>query len=750
MVNPVLDPKVKSLLDQLRQGQREMGEWRGGTLAVSAVPGAGKSYGMAVAAAIALSRIPKFQTQQIVLVTFTRSAAISLKRKVKENLALLELPNQGYTVQTLHSLALSIANQHPQQSGIRLDQMTLISPYRGHQLIQETVDAWIQNNPTLYRILIEQGEFDGEETNRLQRQSVLNADILPAIASIFIQEAKSSGLTPEDLYTASSQESTELPLIKIGAGLYQIYESLLQSRQLIDYEDMILGALKALQTPAIRTLWQEKILAVFEDEAQDSTPLQFQLLDCLAQSPGQAPNLIRVGDANQAINSSFTPADPKYFRQFCSQQQDQGRLAHMVYAGRSNPLILETANRFLQWVNQAHGSVFIPQIIQPVPEEDPQPNANPPMMGNGVEVVFPSDVYRSVDAIASRIIQLYEQDPELTYAILVRENKQGQFVADVLANPQKYDLEFELPDSFSIYDVGQAQQMSNIPRQLLTLLQFVARPHSPTYLQETLELLIQRQLIASQDISALVGEPERFLYPSPLDNLQAPEVMAARQFCTKLLRARSELPQVQLISFLALALAYNPEELATADKLASRIIQQTQDRRSLESIISALQSLLNSERFEAVTIDPEQQNLCRDRQITILTMHKAKGLDWDVVFLPFLHESLTTGRTGVSQQSRFLGEISLPDTSRHLIRGWAQDQQILSIEQAGKTAQALKIAEEYRLLYVAMTRPKKLLWMSACDFAPFWWGGFQWDRPDSLQSQSPIPFLTCMSTQSLG
>ncbi|MEM9136427.1 MAG: 3'-5' exonuclease, partial [Cyanobacteria bacterium P01_F01_bin.42] len=442
-----------------------------------------------------------------------------------------------------------------------------------------------------------------------------------------------------------------------------------------------------------------------------------------------------------AINSSFTPAEPRYFRQFCTQQR-LGRCATMVYAGRSTAKILDTANAFLLWANQTAGPVFIPQMIQPVPADDPQVNSNPAPLGQGVEVAFPADVYQSVDTIAKRIIQLYREDPTLSFAILVRENKQGQFLAEVLANPQSYELDFNFSElEMTIYDVGQAQQMSSIPRQMLTLLQFVQRPHSPTFVKEVLALLIKRQVIAPLETGGLVSEPERFLYPGPLDPAQSSEVCQARLLCTQMLRAKTELPQLQLMAFLAIALNYSAEELATTDKLASRIMQQTQGDRTLSAIIAALQTLLSSERFEPVNVDPDAQNLCRERQITILTMHKAKGLDWDVVFLPFLHESVFSGRVGVSQQMRFLGDISLPEASRHLIRGWAQKKR-LSLDQAWSTAKALKRAEEHRLLYVAMTRPKRLLWMSACESAPFWWGGFSWDKPESLQSQTPVPFLT--------
>jgi len=74
---------------------------------------------------------------------------------------------------------------------------------------------------------------------------------------------------------------------------------------------MILAALRVLENNTVRQLWQRQFFAVFEDEAQDSSPLQYRLLQTLATDPNNpySPlNLIRVGDPNQAINSTFTPS----------------------------------------------------------------------------------------------------------------------------------------------------------------------------------------------------------------------------------------------------------------------------------------------------------------------------------------------------------------------------------------------------------------------------------------------------------
>ena len=91
-----------------------------------------------------------------------------------------------------------------------------------------------------------------------------------------------------------------------------------------------------------------------------------------------------VGDPNQAINSTFTPADPVFFNQFCEANRPD-RLATIDQAGRSTATIMAAANHMLRWVNQRFAQPpFREQAILPVPLDDPQPNANPAPLGRGV------------------------------------------------------------------------------------------------------------------------------------------------------------------------------------------------------------------------------------------------------------------------------------------------------------------------------------------------------------------------------
>ena len=738
----------------LRAGQRDLADWPGGPLAVSAVPGAGKSTGMAAAAAITIARHELNARRQLVLVTFTRSAAANLKTKVQKHLRDLQLPLNSFVTYTLHGLALTIATRNPDLSGISLDTLTLLTPTQGNRLIRTCVERWIAENPDLYQRLLEGRQFDGEETERLRRQSTLRTEILPSLATTVIHEAKSSGVLPEDL-TALARAVTrpvtegfeDYDVLAIAAGLYAQYQSLLAQRSFIDYDDMILAALRVLESEDAKRFWRDRVFAVFEDEAQDSAPLQTALLETLAADPDgpqQPLNLVRVGDPNQAINSTFTPADPVFFNQFCDRVQQQQRLIVMDQAGRSSPLIMAVANATLAWVNQSGMAGAIPpfrsQPIHPVPDDDPQPNANPDPIGQGVEFHRPETVTQTVQHLAAKAIALYEADPNLSLAILVRENRQGRFIGQLLQDPETLGIDL-LTTGLRIFDVGAQDRQTHVPSEMLALLQFIERPHSPDRLKAALRILVDRQRIPSQDLNVLAKLPEQFLYPGPLDVPPTTEAaQQTRRLCGGILRARLELPPYHLIPFVGLTLGYNQSELATADKLAARLAQQTRENNTLGEMIRVLQDIVGTERFEAVDTEDRDDRYTRPGQLTIMTMHKAKGLDWDVVFLPFLHERTIPGTLWVPPQQTFLGDFSLPEVARAQIRAETHAEQkpapIPDLLSAWQQAKELKIAEEFRLLYVAMTRSKRLLWMSAARQAPFSWG-----NPNNLTESAPCPCL---------
>ncbi|MEL6927431.1 MAG: ATP-dependent helicase [Cyanobacteria bacterium J06600_6] len=750
-----LKSELVLLKHSLRSGQQGLANWCGGEMAVSAVPGAGKSHSLSVAAAIAIAQNQLHSRRQLVVVTYTRSAAANIKSKIRDRLKDLQLPPGGFVVHTLHGLALNIANSRRELSGLDLDKVTIIVPNQGHRLIRGAVERWIAQHPQQYQRLLEGVQFDGEETERLRRQSVLRTEVLPGLTNTVVREAKSSGLMPRELLELSTAARDEYGILEIAGGLYQEYQESMRSQDFVDYDDMILAALKVLEYSPMRLLWQNQVYGVFEDEAQDSSPLQEKLISVLAGNaaqPNSAPNLVRVGDPNQAINSTFTPADPIYFNRFCEICDSANSLTTMNQAGRSSKIIIDSANFVVQWVNQQWVTAseakmsppFRPQNIVTVPVDDPQPDANPQPVQGGVVIAIPDDVYQTVEIVAKQAIALLKAHPERNAAILVRENRQALFLAAELAYLQR-------EHGIKIFEVGESERYSQIPAEILKLLQFIDRPHSPDNLKAALEVLQHRTLIPTQDLNALATFPEQFLYPTPLDPAQGPHVEQARRYCVNLLSAKLELPHYQLIPFLGMTLKYTGSELATLQKLSEKVSQQIKGKSSPWAAIETLEEIVSAENFEGVGTD-NGDRYTRPNQITIITMHKAKGLDWDYVFIPFLHQDILPGQPWIPNAGKFLGNFTLSEVARAQIRSLVHHQhqegdQALEIPlppAAWQSAVKLKQAEEYRLLYVAMTRAKRLLWMSAADLGPFRWSVFRADQPESLQQKKPCPVLPAL------
>lgn len=296
-------------------------------------------------------------------------------------------------------------------------------------------------------------------------------------------------------------------------------------------------------------------------------------------------------------------------------------------------------------------------------------------------------------------------------------------------------------------NTARPERSSPVPGELLTLLQFLLRPHSPQHLLAALKLAILRERIPAQDAPALATQPERFLFPTPLDPQGSVQSTTARRFLQGLLRACRALPTTELVTFLALSLNYSAAELATADKLGDRLSRQLGSFPSLDRLVQLLADLVADEAFEAVDLDNADQRLTRAGQITLLTMHKAKGLDWDAVFLPFLEHSSFLGQARnqpVAPSLQFLADYPLPQVARSQLRQaiHAETGRSLTPMDAVQEAQDLKLAEEYRLLYVAMTRARRLLWMAAARQAPS-----SWRNPAILREQDPTPAFSALLQQ---
>ncbi|MBP6789678.1 MAG: ATP-dependent helicase, partial [Candidatus Promineofilum sp.] len=441
MDTPIDTPATPPL--RLRPAQEEILAYRSGRMAVSAVPGSGKTFTLSLLAAqlIADGRVDTANSQQVLVVTFLNASVDTFRARIRRRLLEMGLPDVGFDVRTLHSLALEIIRVG---SDILSEELTVLDEGQSRQFLDAAVDGWINDNARLWEAFLPDygGEYSPQMIARWR-------DITATTAAAFIREAKNERYRPEEIFAAiragaepprpSGEEWGEgqdvpdvarSPLMYMLAGIYSRYQTALARQGGLDYDDLIWSAADRLEhepdlAQALRRRWPY----VLEDEAQDSVPLQETLLE---QLTGPSGNWVRVGDPNQAITSTFTAAHPRFFSRFIDRPDVVART--LPNSGRSAPLLIGAANALLNWtidnhpVPEVRTDAFRRQDILTTPPGDAQPN--PP----DSEAAARIRVYRhreedELPAVARLAWEYSQEKPDQTLAILVPTHQVGFSIA---------------------------------------------------------------------------------------------------------------------------------------------------------------------------------------------------------------------------------------------------------------------------------------------------------------------------------
>ena len=371
-----------------RPAQTQILAYTGGKMGISAVPGSGKTHTLSALAAQLIRSGRIADEQEVLIVTLVNSAVDNFASRIKE---FLELPMPfGYRVRTLHGLAHDIVREKPAAVGLE-DRFAILDEREADFIRKEAAAAWLQAHPgELDDYLI--ADIEDSKRDWVHRQQL--PDLVTGIALAFIRSAKDNRLTPEKLRhlldpsTGSGQapQPAPLPLAEMGLAIYTDYQRALAYRGAVDFDDLIRLAIDLLENDAeflerLRYRWPY----ILEDEAQDSSRLQEQILRLLAGPEG---NWVRVGDPNQAIFETFTTASPKHLLEFIHTEADTHKT--LPDSGRCQPSIINLANRLIQWVNNEHPELSVRDAltvpyIRPTADDDPQPN--PPDDPVGVKLI---------------------------------------------------------------------------------------------------------------------------------------------------------------------------------------------------------------------------------------------------------------------------------------------------------------------------------------------------------------------------
>lgn len=718
---------------QLRPAQQEILTYRNGRMAISAVPGSGKTFTLSLLAAqiIADGRANVNAGQQVLIVTYLNSSVDTFRARIRRRLDEMDLPDRGFDVRTLHSLALEIVRAA--RSGLGDDTAAaVLDDTQSSNFLAYAVDSYIEDFPHVWRAFLPE---DSPQMRARWR------DITERTAAVFIRTAKNERYTAEQIQAqleSARQRDAALdvdaaPLLWMMAGIYGRYQTILTRQAALDFDDLIWQAVDLLQNRAglaaeLRQRWP----FVLEDEAQDSVPLQEALIGELTGPNG---NWVRVGDPNQAITSTFTAAHPRFFNAFLD-RPDVTSLP-LPNSGRSAPLILNAANAILNWVIDHHpveevrAHTFRRQMILPTPPGDAQPN--PPDSEAAMRIkVFRHREDEELPQIA-RIAQSYAQKmPHHTVAILVPTNQIGLTLADHLD---------ELDANYDNLLRGGSRERE-IAAAMHALLAVLADPLDARALVAAhagLHALGHPAAVGVPDerleqfhtILRSVHRPEALLFPwedeTPVAALPAnvatdedlAQIVRFTDFMSTLFELRP-LP----IDDLALALgdelfaweAIHEADLAIAYQIASllRRWRDTQPEWRLPDLVAELEAVAKGRRSLPIRTITDFGYEPQPGRITLATQHSAKGLEWDAVYLVgidgfWIPGSLEAPFLGVHD---FLGGDPTAEAVAQLHYLMQGDAGLYDGRSATESAHIDVISERLRLLYVGVTRARRYLHLS--------------------------------------
>jgi DNA helicase II / ATP-dependent DNA helicase PcrA len=711
---------------QPRPKQLEMLTYRGGKMGVSAVPGSGKTHTLSFLAAQIIAGGELEDDQEVLIVTLVNSAVNNFSERVagfirERNL----LPNLNYRVRTLHGLAHDIVRERPGLVNLAND-FQIIDERAADQICAQAAQAWLQGNPhVLDEFLdasLEQGKLDW-----LRREKM--PGLVTSLAQSFIHLAKDLQITPDKLSRQLESLPLPLPLAELGCAIYHDYQRALAYRGAVDFDDLTRLALQALQLDEqyleqLRYRWPY----VLEDEAQDSSRLQEEILNLLS---GPEANWVRVGDPNQAIFETFTTANPRFLRDFLAREDVYAR--ELPDSGRSTHSIIRLANYLTEWTRSQHPQeeareALAPPSIQPTPPGDAQ--GNPKDEPGAIQLVSngfsPQDeTHWVVESIANWL----PQNSENTVAVLVPRNTRGSAVAEEL---KRHNLEFVelLKSSASTRATAGA---------LTHILRYLADPGSARKL-ETAYRVWRRSAgrngankeFISQSVTLLkkCRRVEEYLWPQPGDDWLNSELINAQNegVRTELAEFRQRvqewhalalLPVDQVILSLAQDLFQEVSELALAHKLAL-ILRRAGDLHRdwrLPQLADELAAIAkNQRRFlgfssDDLGIEPDRYK----GKVFVTTIHKAKGLEWDRVYLMSVNNydfpsGLASDRY-IAEKDFVRDGLNLEaEALAQLQAAFSTDEYSWYIErEATRQARIDYIGERLRLLFVGITRAKKEL-----------------------------------------
>jgi len=427
-----------SFLDQLNPQQREAVETTDGPVLILAGAGSGKTRVITYRIAYLIAH-KGVMPESILAMTFTNKAAAEMGERVEKLVGGLSIAKP--VISTFHSFCVRVLRRDIE--AMRIPSATPGQPPIGH---------------TKNFVIYDESDQQAVVKSVMKRLGLDDKQLTPRTVLGRISWAKNHMLDPQELYLQSGDPKTE----KI-AHLYEEYRKELRKANALDFDDLLLEAVRLLKSAAqVREYYNRRFQYLLIDEYQDTNRPQYELMRMLAS---ERHNVCAVGDEDQSIYS-WRGADIRNILEF-EQDYPEAKIIRLEQNYRSTQNILQAASAVVAnnlrrkgknlWTAR-QGGTKIGYYEAPDGEN---------------EALF------AADHINRYIREATEHGETPRAAVLYRTNSQSRLFEEAM---RRYGLNYKVVGGFSFYERSEIKDLISYlkvihnPDDTISLLRVINTP----------------------------------------------------------------------------------------------------------------------------------------------------------------------------------------------------------------------------------------------------------------------------------
>src|ERR1019366_3974433 len=465
-----------------------------------------------------------------------------------------------------------------------------------------------------------------------------------------ISRAKNTKQGPADLFKAAiNKESESL------AAVFEAYEKALRTANALDFDDLLLEAVRLLQhDQSTREAWNRRLSYVMIDEYQDTNRTQYDLMRLLSESHG---NVCVVGDEDQSIYS-WRGADIRNILDF-ERDFPKAKTIRLEQNYRSTKNILGAAGAVVENNKARKGKKLWTEAAA----------------GEKLGIFAGYDAENEALFIADTIEKHLAKNPADHVAVLYRTNFQSRQIEEAL---RRYGRKYNIVGGFSFYqraeikDIVAYLKLAAANADSVSLVRIVNTPARGIG-RTTVE---QIERYGRDHGMSLWDAIERIIDDQQLSTRSQSALVIFRNLIQELSLVASQATLPDLMRFILERTGY------------TRMLQQEKTPESVTRLEN-LDELINAaaeaeERGESVTDFLDHAALVADvdsydekAQVTLMTLHNAKGLEFPLVILSgmehglFPHSRSMDSETALEEERR-LCYVGMTRARKRLILTWAK------------------------------------------------------------------------------